>query len=170
MPKEEIKEEKIDEEDLEEILEEEIQNKKEQEISEEEMNLLLEEFLSKQNQRFLNFTRQNTQKISSSNLSQLVGLESIVPEESEKKVFQEESKLEYIKYEGKENSKYQSYSPEANVRRDSPESKTSNDRIMEEQKNFTKKAFGGGYGKEENSDKYVFVEDTKKFNKTYDVK
>jgi hypothetical protein len=150
------------EKDLEETLEKDSSQKKhsdekpEEELSKAEMNALIEEFTTKQNQRFLQFLRDQTftsnQELSNDFL--MKSLETDLddaprPQQNDK----DKEELKYIKYESSEKSKYQSYSPIETQREKDPEfeKKSSSERILEEQKSFTKRSFGMKQFQEENS-------------------
>lgn len=141
----------------------------EEELSKEEMNAIIEEFTTKQNQRFLQFLRDRTDASSSelTNSMLLKSLESQVDEAPKAKTNSNEDdkdKLEYMKYESPDDSKYQSYSPSGpSIENNSDfEKKSSSERILEEQKRFTRDSFGGSYKDELSSEKeYLTTEDIK---------
>jgi hypothetical protein len=131
-------------------------------LSAQEINTLIEQFTTQQNQRFLQFLRDNTSSIEIEGNFLMKSLESEVDDSPKPKLKNEkEEKLDYMKYEDPEKSKYKSYSPTISLLSDPFEEKSSNERILEEQKSLAKKMFGGGYGKEENEDKYIKPEDIK---------
>lgn len=134
----------------------------ETELSPKEINALIEQFTTQQNQRFLQFLRDNTSSMDLAEGFLMKSLESEIEDSPKPNTKNEkEEKLDYMKYEDPEKSKYKSYSPATSEFRDAFEEKSSSERILEEQKRFTKSIFGGEYDKEENEDKYIKPEDIK---------
>ena len=79
------------------------------------MNALIEEFTTKQNQRFLNFLRQNTQNPNLSQEFVMTSLEAEVEEAPIHEIKEDKDKLEYIKYEKEEGGKYSHYDQESKL-------------------------------------------------------
>jgi hypothetical protein len=128
--------------------------KPEEELSKAEMNALIEEFTTRQNQRFLQFLRDSTSNQNISNDFLMKSLETDLDDAPKpRQPDEDKEELKYIKYESSEKSKYQSYSPIETQREKDPEfeKKSSSERILEEQKSFTKRSFGMKQFQEENS-------------------
>jgi hypothetical protein len=139
--------------------------KPEEELSKAEMNALIEEFTTRQNQRFLQFLRDSTSNQNISNDFLMKSLETDLDDAPKpRQPDEDKEELKYIKYEAQDETKYQSYNPMGVQRTDDPNfiNKTSAEKVLEEQKRFTKRSFGGGYGIDEDDDeKYLKPEDIK---------